>query len=129
MVWLTFRLSLSDSLSVPTGRIVNVSFEGVAGEDFCVVLASSSGKPVFAKPHEGDRGHSEFWARIGNATKQLHGDDMLEYRTNHWEQLTALAQEPEQVLVQNHARAPLVAAKAKTCRTVLPLVQPLPRAL
>ena len=81
---LFLRQLLDDSLSVPTAGIVHVSFESVAGEDICVVSAASSGKPVFAKPHEGGRGHSEFWVRIGNATKQLHGDDMLEYRTNHW---------------------------------------------
>ena len=81
---LFLRQLLDDSLSVPTAGIVHVSFESVAGEDICVVSAASSGKPVFPKPHEGGRGHSEFWVRIGNATKQLHGDDMLEYRTNHW---------------------------------------------
>ena len=81
---LFLRQLLDDSLSVPTAGIVHISFESVAGEDVCVVSASSSGKPVFAKPHEGGSGHSEFWVRIGNATKQLHGDDMLEYRANHW---------------------------------------------
>jgi len=81
---LFLRQLLDDSLSVPTAGIVHINFEGVAGEDVCVVSASSSGKPVFTKPHEGGIGHSEFWVRIGNATKQLHGDDMLEYQTNHW---------------------------------------------
>lgn len=27
---------------------------------------------------------TEFWVRVGNATKQLHGDDMFEYRADHW---------------------------------------------
>ena len=81
---LFLRQLLDDSLSVPTAGIVRISFESVAGENICVVSASSSGKPVFAKPHEGGSDHSEFWVRIGNTTKQLHGDDMLEYRTNHW---------------------------------------------
>jgi len=27
---------------------------------------------------------SEFWVRIGNATKQLHGDDLVQYRDSHW---------------------------------------------
>ena len=81
---LFLRQLLDDSLSVPTAGIVHVSFESVTGQDIAVVSASSSGKPVFAKPHEGGSGHSEFWVRIGNATKQLHGDDMLEYRSIHW---------------------------------------------
>lgn len=81
---LFLRQLLDDSLSVPTAGIVHISFEAVADEDVCVLSASSSGKPVFTKPHEGGTGHSEFWVRIGNATKQLHGDDMLEYQTYHW---------------------------------------------
>ena len=81
---LFLRQLLDENLSVPTAGIVSVNFEAVAGADVCVVSASSSGKPVFARPHEGGSGHSEFWVRIGNATKQLHGDDMLDYKTNHW---------------------------------------------
>ena len=27
---------------------------------------------------------SEFWVRIGNPTKQLHGDDMVQYQDEHW---------------------------------------------
>jgi hypothetical protein len=49
-----------------------------------MVSVAASGKPAFARPHEGGRGATEFWVRIGNATKQLHGDDMIEYRDNHW---------------------------------------------
>ena len=30
------------------------------------------------------KGLRSFWARIGNATKQLHGDDMVEYQSDHW---------------------------------------------
>ena len=80
---LFLRRLLDNSLSVPTAGIVSIGFESIAGTDICVVSASSSGKPVFAKPHEGSD-HSEFWVRTGNATNQLHGDNMLEYQTNHW---------------------------------------------
>ena len=83
-LWL--RQLLDNSLSLPTAGIVRISFESVASVDICVVSASSSGKPVFAKPHEGGTGHSEFWVRAGNAMKQFHGDDMLDYRANHWGQ-------------------------------------------
>ena len=81
---LFLRQMLDDSLSVPTAGIVRIGFENVNGEDVCVVSVSSSGKPVFAKSHDGDREHREFWVRTGNATNQLHGDDMVEYQSNHW---------------------------------------------
>ena len=42
------------------------------------------GKPVFAKPLEGGQSPTDFWVRIGNATRQLHGDDMIHYQANHW---------------------------------------------
>lgn len=81
---LFLRQRLDNSLSVPTAGIVGIGFESIEGEDICIVSASPSRKPVFAKPHEGDSSYSEFWVRIGNATKQLHGDDMLDYQANHW---------------------------------------------
>ncbi|MCY4068656.1 MAG: putative DNA binding domain-containing protein [Acidimicrobiaceae bacterium] len=109
---LFLRQMLDDALSTPTAGIVRIGFENsesfehagsedVGGEDVggenvggenvggdgldvCVVSVSSSGKPVFAKPHEGGAGHSEFWVRIGNATRQLHGEDMEVYKSNHW---------------------------------------------
>ena len=83
---LFLRQLLDNGLSVPTAGIVRISFDSLADTDICVVSASSSGKPVFAKPHEGGGAYSEFWVRTGNATKQLHGDDMFDYRANHWGQ-------------------------------------------
>ncbi len=81
---LFLRQLLDNGLSVPTAGIVNISFERVRDADVCIVSASSSGRPVFAKPHEGGTSPTEFWVRTGNATKQLHGDDMLDYQANHW---------------------------------------------
>ena len=81
---LFLRQHLDSNLSVQTAGIVNVRFETVNGADVCVVSAAASGRPVFAKPLEGGQGPSEFWVRIGNLTKQLHGDDMVEYQTSHW---------------------------------------------
>lgn len=81
---LFLRQLLDNSLSIPTAGVVKVRFEQVGGIDLCAVSVAASGKPVFAKPYEGAHTHSEFWVRIGNATKQLHGDDMIQYRDVHW---------------------------------------------
>ncbi len=81
---LFLRQMLDDALSTPTAGIVRISFENFDSKDVCVVSASSSGKPAFTKPHGGGTNHSEFWVRIGNSTKQLHGEDMEVYKSNHW---------------------------------------------
>ncbi|MCY3951439.1 MAG: DUF262 domain-containing protein [bacterium] len=81
---LFLRQLLENSLSVPTAGIVHIGFEHIGGVEICVVTVASSGKPVFAKPLEGGAGHIEFWLRVGNATRQLHGDDMLDYKNSHW---------------------------------------------
>ena len=81
---LFLRQLLDNALSAPTAATVRIHFEPHAGADVCIVTASASAKPVFAKSAEGGGLASEFWVRIGNATKQLHGDDMVEYQTDHW---------------------------------------------
>jgi len=81
---LFLRQHLDSNLSVQTAGIVRISFEQFGEADVCVVSVAASGKPVFSKPHEGGQGPTEFWVRIGNATKQLHGDDMIEYQSDHW---------------------------------------------
>lgn len=79
------RQHLDKSLSVTTAGIVKIRFEQVAGQDVCVISVAASGKPVFAQPEAGGgQGPTEFWVRIGNATKQLHGDDLIHYRDQHW---------------------------------------------
>ena len=81
---LFLRQLLDNGLSVPTAGMVRIGFEPVGEVDVCVVTASASGRPVFARASEGGSNPTEFWVRVGNATKQLHGDDMLQYRENHW---------------------------------------------
>lgn len=83
---LFLRQLLDTNLSVATAGTVRVRFESVRGKDICVVSVAPSGKPVFAKPPKGSAGGNteEFWVRTGNATKQQHGDDMFEYREQHW---------------------------------------------
>ena len=81
---LFLRQHLDNTLSVPTAGIVSISFEQIGQVDVCVVSVAASGKPVFSRPNEKGHVPTEFWVRIGNATKQLYGDDMLDYRSMHW---------------------------------------------
>lgn len=81
---LFLRQHLDNNLSVQTAGIVKIRFEVHGAADVCVVSVAASGKPVFARPIEGGQPASEFWVRIGNATKQLHGDDMVDYQSAHW---------------------------------------------
>jgi hypothetical protein len=81
---LFLRQLLVNSLSVQTAGIVKIRFESLDGDDVCVVSVAASGRPAFARPLEGSQGFSEFWVRIGNASRQLHGDDMVEYQNQHW---------------------------------------------
>jgi hypothetical protein len=82
---LFLRTLLDTNLSVVTATTVRIRFEHVGGVPVCLVAAAASGKPVFAKPPKGSGvAGSEFWVRIGNATRQLHGDDMVEYQDAHW---------------------------------------------
>ncbi len=82
---LFLRQLLDNTLSSPTAATVRIHFESHAGSDVCVVTVAASGKPVFSKAAEGGGSPSEFWVRIGNATKQLHGDDMMDYHADHWD--------------------------------------------
>lgn len=81
---LFIRQLLDNSLSLQTAGIVRIRFESFQDADVCAVAVAASGKPVFGKPHNGGNAPTEFWVRIGNATKQLHGDDMIEYQSTHW---------------------------------------------
>lgn len=81
---LFLRQHLDSTLSILTVGTVRINFESQAGADVCVVTIAASAKPVFAKPLEGSGTPSEFWVRMGNATKQIHGVDMVEYQSEHW---------------------------------------------
>lgn len=81
---LFLRQQLDNSLSIQTAGVVRIRFEQASDADVCIVSVAASGKPVFAKPLEGGSGATDFWVRIGNATKQLHGDDMVSYQAEHW---------------------------------------------
>jgi hypothetical protein len=81
---LFLRQLLDAGLSAPTAPTVRIRFPKVAGKTICQVSVAASGRPVFAKPAKGGANASEFWVRVGNATKQLHGDDLMKYQEEHW---------------------------------------------
>lgn len=81
---LFLRQLLDDTLSAPTAPTVRIRFPEVAAKTICQVSVAASGRPIFAKPAKGGADASEFWVRVGNATKQLHGDDLIKYQEEHW---------------------------------------------
>jgi hypothetical protein len=81
---LFLRQLLDSSLSAPTAQTVRIRFPQVARKTICQVGIAASGRPVFAKPAKGGADATEFWVRVGNATRQLHGDDLMRYQEEHW---------------------------------------------
>ena len=83
---LFLRQLLDSNLSQVTAATVRFRFESLYANQVCVVSVAASGKPVFARPAKGSGTTvEEFWVRSGNATKQLHGDDLLTYKDERWE--------------------------------------------
>lgn len=80
-LWL--RQHLDANLSVDTSHLVRISIEEKAEGDVALVSVSRSGKPIFTKPISGSD-PTEFWVRVGNQTKQMHGEAMTEYVDAHW---------------------------------------------
>ena len=81
---LFLRQHLDSSLSTQTVGVVHIRFERHMDSEVCAVVVASSGRPVFAKPLQDGNTPMEFWVRTGNATKQLHGEEMLMYQSDHW---------------------------------------------
>lgn len=81
---LFLRQLLDNALSIPTAGKVKIRFESSGEKDVCIVSVTPSAKPIFAKTADGGAKPSEFWVRVGNQTKQLHGDELVEYSEEHW---------------------------------------------
>ncbi len=82
---LFLRQLLDTNLSATTAATVRIRFPVANEAAICAVSVAASGKPIFANPPKGSGpGGAEFWVRIGNATKQLYGDDMVHYQDEHW---------------------------------------------
>lgn len=81
---LFLRQHLDNNLSIQTAGTVRIEFEQAGIKEVCMVSVAASAKPVFCKPLAGSQEPSDFWVRTGNATKQMYGEDMMEYQTGHW---------------------------------------------
>jgi hypothetical protein len=78
------RQLLDSSLSTSTATTVRVRFPEVDGHVVCQISVAAAGRPVFARPAKGGNSATDFWVRVGNATKQLHGDEFVRYKEEHW---------------------------------------------
>jgi Putative DNA-binding domain len=74
---------LDANLSGAALALARISLSEIDGQDVCRIDVAASAQPVFARPVNG-RQHTEFWARIGNSTRQLVGTDMAQYQREHW---------------------------------------------
>jgi predicted HTH transcriptional regulator len=83
---LHLRQVLDASPSAVTAQTVRIRFSDELGPVICLVTAAAAADPVFARPAKGtDSAEWEFWVRVGNATKKLQGNAMLEYQRQHWD--------------------------------------------
>jgi Schlafen, AlbA_2 len=80
-LWL--RDLLTTCLGGPATALVDVSFHDLDGKRVCRVDAPPSPAPVFLNPPKGDP-TSEFWVRMGNSTRRLRTDEVLEYHRTRW---------------------------------------------
>ncbi|MFE7801187.1 DUF262 domain-containing protein [Nocardia sp. NPDC057440] len=83
---LRLREMIELNLSATTAATVRISFPQVKGTMVCQIHVAAAARSVFVTPTQklGGRGGSEFWVRRGNATVQLHGEDMERYKEEHW---------------------------------------------
>jgi hypothetical protein len=80
-VWL--RNLLAERLGRPVTADVGVSFVEIDGKDVCRVDVASADRPVFVSGSGGNRA-ADFHLRVGNSTRKLLTDEVLEYRTSRW---------------------------------------------
>ena len=81
-----FELWLTDLLQTHVGKpaaiTAKASFDAIDGKDVCRVDVGPSPRPVFVRPPKSPS--ADFYVRIGNSTRQLSTDDVLEYEKQRW---------------------------------------------
>lgn len=78
--WLMGSL-LQTAVSKAAASLVNVSFVEVNSGTICRLDVQPSPSPVFAKM---SKATDVFWARLGNSTHELRGNDLLQYIQQQW---------------------------------------------
>jgi uncharacterized membrane protein YeaQ/YmgE (transglycosylase-associated protein family) len=73
---------LTRVLGAPAVSHVRVSFPVVGGRPICRVDASRSPRPVFVRPPRSDL--VQFFARIGNSTRELSVAEAIDYAVDHF---------------------------------------------
>jgi hypothetical protein len=82
-LWL--RTMLAERLGRAVTADVGVSFEAMGGKDLCRVDVAPADRPVFVGSPGGARA-ADFHLRVGNATRRLLTDEVLEYQARRWPQ-------------------------------------------
>jgi hypothetical protein len=82
------QLWLRDTLETYLGKVATtdlaVSFESLDGAEVCRVDVTPADAPVFARPPKGNKA-VDFYIRLGNSTRRLGPDELLEYKEQHWD--------------------------------------------
>ncbi len=74
---------LQNTIGKPAASSVGVSFPALDGHRVCRVAVRPAVSPVFVKP-PGSANGADFYARIGNSTRQLTAAELLEYQKTRW---------------------------------------------
>lgn len=80
-LWL--RTLLGERLGRAATADVGVSFEAIEGKDVCRVDVAPAPRPVFLGSSGGAR-TADFHLRVGNATRRLLTDEVLDYQARRW---------------------------------------------
>lgn len=80
-LWL--RNLLADRLGRAVTADVGVSFLAIDDHDVCRVDVAPADRPVFVSGTGGNRA-ADFHLRVGNATRKLLTDEVLDYRATRW---------------------------------------------
>lgn len=82
--WERWLLELaSNSMGASAATDLRVWFCAIDGKTLARIDVSRATIPVFAKMSKGNK-DNVFFARLGNATKELAGRDLLEYQKKRW---------------------------------------------
>jgi uncharacterized membrane protein YeaQ/YmgE (transglycosylase-associated protein family) len=74
---------LTGCLGTNALRLVGIEFPRVAGVRLCRVDVAPSPDPVFTDTPKGER-RADFYVRVGNSTRQLLPDEVLDYERRHF---------------------------------------------